>query len=201
MKRIGAGRRDLIHFLLRLLIGLVGLHVVGRNAVSILFQFAVHHRLLLHQQRGGQGTGPIRESLSLMGLSPRQVAERAGKGHRVIGWKLDPDQRMELLQQFPPIFSEIVADHVTLAAKVRGDAELPEPVTGEIVGRIDDGKGVEAMVVEIEGSPDRPDGSIYHITWSLAPGRRAKESNDVIRQFGWAPIELPMPVELRPERF
>jgi hypothetical protein len=136
-----------------------------------------------------------------MGLSPRQAAERAGKGDRVIGWKLDPDQRMELLQQFPPKFSEVVADHVTLAAKVRRDAELPGPVKAEIVGRIDDGKGVEAMVVEIDGTADRPGGSIYHITWSLAPGRKAKESNDVIRELGWIPFELPMPVELSPERF
>ncbi|MBA3676593.1 MAG: hypothetical protein H0W74_04225 [Sphingosinicella sp.] len=136
-----------------------------------------------------------------MGLSAKQAAAKAGKGGRVIGWKLDPNQRKELLQQFPPQFSEIVADHVTLAAKVAGNAELPTETYGEIVGRIDDGEGVEAMIVEIDGTSDRPDGSIFHITWSLSPGRQARESNEMIRALGWEKIALPMPVQLKPERF
>ena len=28
------------------------------------------------------------------------------------------------------------------------------------------------MVVELDGTTDRPDGSTYHITWSLGPGRK-----------------------------
>lgn len=118
----------------------------------------------------------------------------------MIGWKVDHGQRRELLLQFPPRFSEVVADHVTLSAKVDGRSELPSEAFGEIVGRVDDGKGVEAMVVSIGGTTDRPDGSTYHITWSLAKGRRAKESNDVIRERGWEPFELPMPVKLEPAR-
>lgn len=136
-----------------------------------------------------------------MELTAKQAAQRAGKGESVIGWKLDPEQRKELLQQFPPRFVNVVADHVMLAARVARDAALPCETLGEIVGRIDDGKGVEAMVVTIDGTTDRPDGSTYHITWSLAPGRRAKESNDVIRDLGWTPLDLPMPVKLQPARF
>jgi len=71
---------------------------------------------------------------------------------------------------------------------------------GEIVGRSDDGRGVEAMVVRIGGTTNRPDGSTYHITWSLAAGRQARESNAVIAQYGWQPIEPPVPVSLRPDR-
>jgi hypothetical protein len=95
----------------------------------------------------------------------------------------------------------VVADHVTLSARVARSSELPEETLGEIVGRTDDGKGVEALVVSIGGTTDRPDGSTYHITWSLEPGRRAKESNDVIRQHGWTEIELPVPIMLQPARF
>ena len=134
-----------------------------------------------------------------MGLTPQQVFDRAGKGgDTVIGWEVDRDQRQELLLQFPPRFGNVVADHVTLAARVKKGAELPGAVTAEIVGRADDGEGVEAMVVSIDGSTDRPDGSTYHITWSLAPGRRAKESNDVIAKHGWQRFDLPMPVKLTP---
>lgn len=119
----------------------------------------------------------------------------------MIGWKLDEEQRKELLQQFPPQFSEVVADHVTLVPRVGKGAELPSETQAEIVGRASDGKGVDALVVNLGGTTDRPDGSTYHITWSLEPGRRAVESNDVIREHGWTPIELPMPIQLRPDRF
>jgi hypothetical protein len=136
-----------------------------------------------------------------MALDAQQAHQRAKPGDTVIGWKLDRDQRRELLLQFPPKFSELVADHVTLSARVDRNSELPSETHGEIVGRSHDGKGVEAMVVSIDGTTNRPDGSTYHITWSLAKGRRAKESNDVIRQFGWEPLELPMPVKLEPAAF
>jgi hypothetical protein len=136
-----------------------------------------------------------------MAPSAEQAARAAGSGDTVIGWQLDHAQRKELLQQFRPRFRNVVADHVTLQAKAAKDAPLPEETHGEIVGRVDDGKGVEALVVAIGGTTDRPDGSTYHITWSLEDGRRAKESNDVIRERGWTEIELPMPVRLQPARF
>ena len=130
-----------------------------------------------------------------------QAVESAGSGDIVIGWKLDREQRKELLQQFPPQFPNVVADHVTLKPRSSAKAPLPEETHGEIVGRASDGKGVEAMVVRIDGTSDRPGGGTYHITWSLADGRRAKESNDVLAAQGWDPIELPMPVKLEPARF
>lgn len=138
-----------------------------------------------------------------MGLSPREAYEAAGKGDGVIGWSIGREARIELLQLFPPKFPDIIADHVTLAAKVARNAPLPAPVAGEIVGRIDDGAGVEALVVRIDGTTDRPDGSTFHITWSLdkAKGRRAKESNDVIARLGWQPIALPQPLTLTPARW
>ena len=136
-----------------------------------------------------------------MSLTAQQAWERAGKGDAVIGWKLNREQRNELLQQFLPKFSQVVADHVTLAARVRRDAELPSEQHGEVVGRVDDGNGVEALVVRIDGTTDRPDGSTYHITWSLSPGRKARESNDVIARLGWEEIDLPLPIKLDPARF
>ena len=90
---------------------------------------------------------------------------------------------------------------MTLRSKAAAKAPLPDEDLGEIVGRADDGEGVEAMVVRIAGTTDRPDGSTYHITWSLADGRRAKESNDVIAACGWTEFDLAMLVKLLPARF
>lgn len=121
----------------------------------------------------------------------------------VTGWKLVADERAELLRRFPPRWPDPVADHVTLAPPGAGPHALPVEREGLIVGRADDGAGVEAMVVEIGGTTDRPDGSTYHITWSLdrARGRRAVESNDVLRERGWEALPEPAPVTLVPARF
>lgn len=118
----------------------------------------------------------------------------------VLGWKLDRRERDALLARFPPAFEEAVADHVTLRVRASADEALPRPVQARLVGEATDGEGVQAMVVEIDGSTDRPDGSTYHITWSLGRGRAAKESNAVIRERGWRAID-PVPVILKPARF
>jgi hypothetical protein len=117
-----------------------------------------------------------------------------------VGWALDRREREALLKRFPPRYAEPVADHVTLKF---GDAEarLPTATAGEIVGEADDGQGVQAMVVRIGGTTARPDGATYHITWSLGPGRQAKESNEVIAKRGWRPLAAPVPVTLQPQAY
>jgi hypothetical protein len=127
--------------------------------------------------------------------------EDASQGDDItIGWTLSPAQRRELLAQLEPAYPKIIADHVTLKAHVAATAPLPEDRIGEIVGRVDDEAGVEAMVVKINGATDRPGGGVYHITWSLDDGRAAIESNDVIQKFGWASLPEPIPVRLEPAR-
>jgi hypothetical protein len=120
----------------------------------------------------------------------------------VTGWKLPQVERDLLLQRFPPRYDEVVANHVTLVVGATPDTPLPREVDkADVIGRADDGAGVECLVVEIDGTTDRPDGSTYHITWSLGAGRRARESNDVLRDKGWDYIEAPIPVSLEPARF
>ena len=118
----------------------------------------------------------------------------------VIGWKLDRSEREELLKRYPPHYPDAVADHVTLDAKAEGKP-VPGPVEARIIGHADDGRGVEAMVVALDGTTDRPDGSTFHITWSLAPGRRARESNDVLKDQGWTRFDEAVPVTVKPARF
>lgn len=119
----------------------------------------------------------------------------------VTGWKLPPDEREQLLERFPPKYDRAIADHVTLQAGASAQTPLPRAVNGEIVGRADDGDSLECLVVALNGTTDRPDGSTYHITWSLGPGRQAKESNDVLRDQGWRHLDKPIPIQLQPARF
>ena len=114
------------------------------------------------------------------------------------GWRLDPDEREILLARFPPRYGRAVADHVTLKFGDR-TASPPGEVSAEIIGEADDGVGVQAMVGRIDGGEARPDGGTFHITWSLAEGRQARESNDVIAARGWTALEAPVPVRLLPK--
>ena len=118
----------------------------------------------------------------------------------VIGWKLDRSERERLLERFPPRYDQPIADHVTLESEAERKP-LPPDAAARIIGRVDDDHGVEAMVVALNGSTDRPDGSTFHITWSLGDGRQAKESNAVIRDLGWQNLEDPVPVRILPARF
>lgn len=117
-----------------------------------------------------------------------------------IGWLVEEGQRPELLDRFRPTYAKTIAHHVTLESGASDDTPPPPPAEAEIVGEADDGRGVQALVVELNGTTDRPDGSTYHITWSLADGRKARESNDVIRDHGWAPVTRTR-VRLKPGRF
>jgi hypothetical protein len=121
----------------------------------------------------------------------------------VIGWRLDRGERAVLLATMAPRYPDAVADHVTLKTRVEAQAAPPKDVVGEIVGVADDGTGVQALVVAIDGTTDRPGGGTYHITWSLdkAAGREARQSNDVIAERGWTPLETPRPVTLTGARW
>lgn len=120
----------------------------------------------------------------------------------VIGWKLDLDQRDQLLRQFPANYADVIADHVTLKTDAAADP-FPPCVESQLVGHADDGDSLECMVVTIDGTTDRPDGSIFHITWSLdkSKGRQARESNDLLKDRGWTRFEQPVPIRLQPARF
>ena len=119
----------------------------------------------------------------------------------VIGWKLPPSERGPLLERFPPRYANVIADHVTLRVGATPTTPLPPKPDARIVGRADDGQSLECLVAELDGTTDRPDGSTYHITWSLGPGRAARDSNDVLRDRGWQPIDEAIPIELEPARF
>ena len=121
----------------------------------------------------------------------------------VTGWKLHEADRERLLSRFAPRFPDVIGDHVTLRTGTDHITPLPRETSGEVVGEIDDGAGVQALVVRIAGTTERGDGSTYHITWSLdrARGRQPVESNDVIARLGWRAVRDPVPIRLHPARF
>ena len=114
-----------------------------------------------------------------------------------VGRLLHPDDRDRLLAAFPPAYPRVVARQVALEGGEAPDFPLPGEADGFVVGVADDGAGVQARVVEIGGTTQRPDGAAFHLAWSLGPGRKAAESNDVIRERGWTATERRHRVRLR----
>lgn len=85
---------------------------------------------------------------------------------------------------FPPKYPDFIGHHVTLefgVDKKTKPAPLPNRVS--VVGYIDDGKGLETLLVALNDNIDRPDGSRYHITWSLdkSLGYKPVDSNKIIK--------------------
>ena len=116
------------------------------------------------------------------------------------GWKLDSKERAFLLERFPPAWPDVVADHITLKPPDGEQMSFPSADQGTVVGHVNDGAGLEALVVEINGSTIRPDGSTYHITWSIdrAGGRKPKDSNGVLARLGWDSLDNPTTIRLIP---
>lgn len=117
------------------------------------------------------------------------------------GWALPLGVRDSLLEKFPANYLEVVAHHCTLRFGTSENDPLPQETSATVVGISDDNNGVQALVLSIGGSTTRPDGGTYHITWSLNPGRKPVESNDVIQRFGWAPASPFTKIPIVPKFF
>ena len=118
-----------------------------------------------------------------------------------VGWKLPDTTRATLLRMFPPAYERVYAHHCTLRYGVTADTRLPPEDRAVVVGMTDDGEGLQTLVLSIAGTTNRWDGGTYHITWSLAPGRKPVESNSVIDRIGWESVPIFTPIELEPKFF
>lgn len=99
---------------------------------------------------------------------------------------LSEDSRRKLAERFPPKYSEFVGHHVTEQFGVRKGTEAPKSAEVEVVGYIDSQDGLEALVVSVNGSTQRPDGGTYHITWSLDRDKyKPVDSNMLLKVAGF----------------
>lgn len=125
------------------------------------------------------------------------MTRRGGSGTaRYLGWVPEHEDRARLLARVPPAYPRVVAHHVTQRFGVPRDAPPPADAEGLVIGVADDGQGVQALVLEVAGRLHRPDGGAFHITWSLAPNRQPRESNDIIARLGWTKLPTPIAVRL-----
>jgi len=114
-----------------------------------------------------------------------------------IAYELDKKSRRSLAATFPPKYPEFIGHHITYKM---GKGDLPAmPKSVKVVGYADDGDGLEALVVEINGKRNRPDCNIYHVTWSLdrSKGRKPMHSNGLVAN-GYEAV-TPIDIQAKPE--
>ena len=106
---------------------------------------------------------------------------------------LDNNARRALLDRVPPKYPDVLAHHITekFGIPKPSDPVRSRAVHATVIGHVDDGAGVQAVVVEVNGSSTRKDGSTYHITVSIdrSAGRKPVDSNRVIKEKGWTKVQ------------
>lgn len=96
-----------------------------------------------------------------------------------ICYELDKESKAMLMAKFPPKYPDVRYDHVTIKMGGLG-AKVPEPAQKvEVVGIADDGNGIEAFIVRVDGTPMRKDGRAWHITASFDSSKNAPAVFDI----------------------
>lgn len=95
-------------------------------------------------------------------------------------------------------YPDFIGHHITVEFGVLKDHPLPPETDDIVVIGLASENGVQAFVVAIDGSVERSDGSLYHITWSIdkSKGKRPVDSNGIIRK---AKSVQPIKIKAKPE--
>lgn len=119
-----------------------------------------------------------------------------------IAFELDGKSRRKLVQRFIPKYPDFMGYHITYKLGSKKDKLPGMPKTIEVIGYVDDGDGLEALVVAVNGKTVRPDGKTYHITWSLdrSKGKKPAHSNKLITEKGYIDIN-PIRIGAKPALF
>jgi hypothetical protein len=122
------------------------------------------------------------------------MSQDQSKGY--IAFALLEGSRAQVLKRFPSRFAVVRCDHITYLYGVPGDSELPSAAAVVAHAYVCE-PGLEALVVAVNGSTRRRDGSIYHVTLSRDEGRSSVESNALVANEDlWQPLE-PFALETR----
>lgn len=120
-----------------------------------------------------------------------------------IRYNLDRAERHRLLTLFRPRYRRVVAHHITISVHATKDDPIPAmPESCFLVGYRNDNRGIEIYVAEVNGGITRPDGGIYHITWSLDDtlGYTPVYSNRVLGDLGFDKINA-VRIRVTPKKF
>lgn len=122
-----------------------------------------------------------------------------------LAFVLDSQSRARLLNEVPARFSNVIAHHVTLLfpRKPGEDATMRRMMLQlvdqehevEVINRYD-GEHIHAVGVKFNGETKRSNGGFYHVTVSLEPPAKPKDSNSLTKPVSLNPFKLTGKVQL-----
>lgn len=116
------------------------------------------------------------------------------------GWDLSILSVMTIKRSFKTVHPDFIGTHITYM--FGKDSEVPDDADIFIVGQCvtDD---IQCFVVEVDGSTKRPDGKIYHITWSIdkSKGAAPVKSNAALASVGYETIPEKIKIRAYPRAF
>ncbi len=118
-----------------------------------------------------------------------------------MAYNLTKEARERILTSFTPRYSKVIAHHITIAFGVEETYPCPDVAFVKVVGYAYNEK-IEALVVEVSGQKERPDGKLFHITLSHSEEAKPVMSNDLLLQTPYTPIDpFMIPVEKKFNKF
>jgi hypothetical protein len=117
------------------------------------------------------------------------------------GYQLTDHARSQLLEHVERMFDDVIAHHVTYEFGVY--ESLPPDTNLVRVTAVANNDRVQAAVVKVNSTTQRPDGRTYHVTVSLDRSKGAKpvDSNDMLDDLNnWRAID-PFNLEVTPTFF
>ena len=118
------------------------------------------------------------------------------------GYELTEDSRKKLEILYPPKYRNFLGHHITEKFGVDANEPPPEnPDKVEVIGYINNDKNVEGFLVAIDGKTNRPDGSRYHITWSIDRSKGAKPYHTNLYVDDALRLNSPVEIEVTPKTF
>jgi len=113
---------------------------------------------------------------------------------------LTDETRALLEEKYPPSYSEFIGHHITVEIGLSEGTPAPEEADIKLLGIKDSGDGIEALLVAVNGETKRPDGSTYHIIWSLERDKyKLCDSNHLVETYQHYIMSLPDELKTRPE--
>lgn len=116
------------------------------------------------------------------------------------GWEISERSKVKLANLFVQIHPDLIGHHVTYM--FGNDAALPNDAKIKVVGQCITDR-IQCFVVDVDGTIVRPDGNVYHLTWSIDRSKGAKpvHSNQAIMERGFEHIMAPIELITTPKLF
>ncbi len=113
-------------------------------------------------------------------------------------WMVDQYSKTQILNIFGQKHPDLIGHHITYMFGKQ--AVLPNTAIINLIGHCIT-ETIECFIAEIDGSVVRPDGGIYHLTWSLdkAKGAKPVDSNRAIETNGFKHLTNPISIKATPK--